>query len=77
MITIDRGYIKHGRERIKFLTASVYHDPSSPDANEWIYRLPAQAQETDKRKFIFTSGAQYCHDWFARLPVGCWTRILF
>lgn len=71
MMLTSRGYVKHGRNRIKFIVASVGIDPYSPGLNEYIYII---SNEEDERKFVFSGGSQYGHNWYASLPVGVWCQ---
>lgn len=71
VIIADRGYVKHGRERIKYIMASVFMDPYV-ETHDWIYIVSPD----DERKFRFASGSQWRHNWFASIPIGIWCQIM-
>lgn len=73
MILVHKGFVRHSGSPIKFMLASVLHDPRSAHSNEWAYRLP----DSDPREFAAADGMQWLNEWFARLPIGCWCRIMY
>ena len=70
---VTRGYVRRGRGVVRFLTWSNYEPCDHGDLpREFIFRLRA---DDPRPRGIHLTGAEWCFDWWASLPVGQWAEI--
>lgn len=71
-----RGYVRKGSKVVRFLSFTLYGaDPCTMNElhRECLYILSSN----DKRpKGSHWKGADWCFDWFEKLPVGIWIELI-